>query len=194
MHGGTYMKKDFKKGFMRQYWRIQQSQTLISTVFWITTLTLLIWPNVSWRFQSNEELLSIPMTYWALSAIATSVLLLVIILGWTYDVALGLWREHLTVVQERNPFTTYKVNAPWGILLAQTNTILRKLSDEDDEDIIRHCDFIDRWLDWNANQEIWARTMSSWKQIMGDEDPYLFHISEETRANLEEAAKNIQDF
>lgn len=88
------MKKDFKKGFMRQYWRIQQSQTLISTVFWITTLTLLIWPNVSWRFQSNEELLSIPMTYWALSAIATSVLLLVIILGWTYDVALGLWREH----------------------------------------------------------------------------------------------------
>ena len=92
------MKKDFKKGFMRQYWRIQQSQTLISTVFWITTLTLLIWPNVSWRFQSNQELLSIPITYWALSAIATSVLLLVIILGWTYDVALGLWREHLTVV------------------------------------------------------------------------------------------------
>ena len=74
------------------------------------------------------------------------------------------------------------------------NTILRKLSDEDDEDILRHCDFIDRWLDWNANQEIWARTMSSWKQIMGDEDPYLFHISEETRANLEEAAKSIQDF
>ena len=183
-----------KKAFMRQYWRIQQSQTLIYMVFWITTLTLLMWPYVSWRFDSNQELLGISLTYWGLSTIASTVLILVILLGWTYDVVLGLWREHLTVVQERNPFTTYKVNAPWGILLAQTNMILRKLSDEEDKDILRHCDFIDRWLDWNANQEIWARSMSSWKEIVGDEDPFLFHLSGQTRENLEAAAKEIQDY
>ena len=136
-----------KKAFMRQYWRIQQSQTLISMGFWITTLTLLMWPYVSWRFQSDKEMLAIPMTYWGLITIALSVLLVVLIIGWVYDVFLGLWREHLTVVQERNPFTTYKVNAPFGMLLAQTNTILRKLSEED-EDIQRHCNFVDRWLEW----------------------------------------------
>lgn len=182
-----------KKTFMRQYWRIQQSQTLISMGFWITTLTLLMWPYVSWRFESDTEMLAVPMTYWGLGAIALSVLFVVLIIGWVYDVFLGLWREHLTVVQERNPFTTYKVNAPFGMLLAQTNTILRKLS-EDDEDINRHCDFVDRWLEWNSEQEIWARTMSSWKEIVGDEDPYLFHLSPEAREKLEEAAKEMQDF
>ena len=182
-----------KKTFMRQYWRIQQSQTLISMGFWITTLTLLMWPYVSWRFESGTEMLAVPMTYWGLGAIALSVLFVVLIIGWVYDVFLGLWREHLTVVQERNPFTTYKVNAPFGMLLAQTNTILRKLS-EDDADINRHCDFVDRWLEWNSEQEIWARTMSSWKEIVGDEDPYLFHLSSEAREKLEEAAKEMQDF
>ena len=182
-----------KKAFMRQYWRIQQSQTLISMGFWITTLTLLMWPYVSWRFESETEMLAVPMTYWGLGAIAFSVLLVVLIIGWVYDVFLGLWREHLTVVQERNPFTTYKVNAPFGMLLAQTNTILRKLSEED-EDIMRHCNFVDRWLEWNSEQEIWARTMSSWKEIVGDEDPYLFHLSEEARNKLESAAEEMQDF
>ena len=182
-----------KKAFMRQYWRIQQSQTLISMGFWITTLTLLMWPYVSWRFESETEMLAVPMTYWGLGAIAFSVLLIVLIIGWVYDVFLGLWREHLTVVQERNPFTTYKVNAPFGMLLAQTNTILRKLSEED-EDIMRHCNFVDRWLEWNSEQEIWARTMSSWKEIVGDEDPYLFHLGEEARNKLESAAEEMQDF
>ena len=182
-----------KKTFMRQYWRIQQSQTLISMGFWITTLTLLMWPYVSWRFESEQQMLAIPMTYWGLGAIAISVLFVVLIIGWVYDVFLGLWREHLTVVQERNPFTTYKVNAPFGMLLAQTNTILRKLS-EDDEDIIRHCDFVDRWLEWNSEQEIWARTMSSWKEIVGEEDPYLFHLSPEAREKLDATAKEMQDF
>ena len=58
-----------KKTFMRQYWRIQQSQTLISMGFWITTLTLLIWPNVRWRVESETEMLGISMTYWGLSLI-----------------------------------------------------------------------------------------------------------------------------
>ena len=182
-----------KKAFMRQYWRIQQSQTLISMGFWITTLTLLMWPYVSWRFESETEMLAVPMTYWGLGAIAFSVLLIVLIIGWVYDVLLGLWREHLTVVHERNPFTTYNVNAPFGMLLAQTNTILRRLSEED-EDIMRHCNFVDRWLEWNSEQEIWARTMSSWKEIVGDEDPYLFHLSEEARNKLESAAEEMQDF
>jgi len=182
-----------KKAFMRQYWRIQQSQTLISMGFWITTLTLLMWPYLSWRIESETKMLGISTTYWGLAGIAFSVLIIVLIIGWVYDVFLGLWREHLTVVQERNPFTTYKLNAPFGMLLAQTNTILRKLSEED-EDVIRHCNFVDRWLEWNAEQEIWARTMSSWKEIVGDEDPYLFHLSEKTRKNLESSAEEMQDF
>ena len=71
---------------------------------------------------------------------------------------------------------------------------LAAMLSEDDEDINRHCDFVDRWLEWNSQQEIWSRTMSSWKEIVGDEDPYLFHLSEESRQKLESAAKEMQDF
>ena len=131
---------------MRQYWRIQQSQTLISMVFWTSTLTLLIWPYVRWRIDPTESLLGLPTTYWGLGGIGIGVLLAVLAIGWAYDVSLGLWREHLTIVQERNPFTTYKINVPFGMILAQTNAILRRM-DPEDEEIQRHCDFVDRWLE-----------------------------------------------
>lgn len=125
--------------------------------------------------------------------IFAAVVVIVLSIGWMYDVTFGLWREHLTVVQERNPFTTYKLNAPFGIILAQTNTILRKIS-EDDEEVQRHCDFVDRWLEWNSEQEIWQRTMSSWKTIVGDEDPFMQHLSESARENLEKTADELQEF
>ena len=182
-----------KKWFMRQYWRIQQSQTLISMGFWTTTLTLLIWPYVRWRPVFSGTFLGISTTYWGLFGIGASVLLTVLLIGRVYDATLGLWREHLTVVQERNPFTTYKLNPPFGILLAQTNAILRRMEPEDEE-IQRHCDFVDRWLEWNSQEEIWARTMSSWKNILGDEDPFLFHLNEEARVKLESSADELQDY
>ena len=178
---------------MRQYWRIQQSQPLISMGFWTSTLTLLIWPYVSWRFEVDSTWLGLKTTYWGLIAIGASVLTIVLLIGRIYDATLGLWREHLTVVQERNPFTTYKLNAPFGILLSQTNEILRRMAPED-EDIQRHCEFIDRWLDWNSQQEIWARSMSSWKNIVGDEDPFLAHLNESSRDTLSSAADELQDF
>ena len=182
-----------KKWFMRQYWRIQQSQTLISMGFWTSTLTLLIWPYVSWRFEANSTMLGLKTTYWGLIAIGASVLIVVLLIGRLYDATLGLWREHLTVVQERKPFTTYKLNAPFGILLSQTNEILRRMA-PDDEDIQRHCDFVNRWLEWNSEQEIWARSMSSWKNIVGDDDPFLSHLDDSARDSLVSAADELQDF
>ncbi len=182
-----------KKWFMRQYWRVQQSQTLISMGFWTATLTLLIWPYVRWRPMFSGTFLGISTTYLWLFGIVASVLLTFLIIGRVYYATLGLWREHLTVVQERNPFTTYKLNISFGLLLAQTNTILRRM-EPDDEEIQRHCDFVDRWLEWNSEEEIWARTMSSWKNIVGDADPFLFHLSEEARLKLESTADELQDY
>ena len=161
--------------------------------FWCTTLTLLIWPLASWRFEEMDSVMGISPTYLGLLAIFGGVVVIVLSIGWMYDVTFGLWRELLTVVQERNPFTTYKLNAPFGIILAQTNTILRKMS-EDDEEVQRHCDFVDRWLEWNSEQEIWQRTMNSWKTIVGDDDPFMQHLSENARDTLEKASDELQEF
>ena len=78
-------------------------------------------------------------------------------------------------------------------MIAQTNEILRRTAPEAEE-IQRYCSFVDRMLDWNSKEEIWARAMSSWKEIMGDEDPFLFYLSEEARNDLEESADNLEDY
>ena len=165
-----------KKTVMREYWRIQQSQTLISMAFWVTTLTLLTWPYVSWRFDSNTDLVGISMTYWGLASIGLFVIFCVLMIGYLYDVIFSLWRAHQSVIQERNPYTTYMLNGPVGAILAQTNEILKRLSD--DEDIKKHTDFVDRWLEWSGQQELWKRTMDGFTEVMGDENPVMLHVEE----------------
>ena len=55
--------------------------------------------------------------------------------------------------RERNPYTTYMLNGPEiGAILAQTNEILKKVSEGDDE-IIKHTEFVDRWLGEDRQQE-----------------------------------------
>ena len=85
------------------------------------------------------------------------------------------------------------MNAPFGVILSQTNAILRRM-DPEDEEVQRHCDFVDRWLEWNSQQEIWARTVSSLENIVGDDDPFFSHLSEEARDELTKSSKEIQDF
>ena len=180
----------FKKWFMRQYWRVQQSQTIISMAFWVTTLTLLIWPYLRWRFENDSTFAGISTTYFGLLGIGATVIILVLLVGVVYDVTFGLWREHATIIGERNPFQTYQISPNFAIILLQTNLILSKLG-EDDEDIKRHCEFVDRWFRWNVDTEIFARTMAGWENIMKDEDPYLPTLTEEERAKLAKRVKEL---
>ncbi len=170
-----------KKGLMRAYWRVQQSQTLISMVFWVTTLTLISWPYVSWRFDHNSEFLGISMTYWGLSSISVFVIFCVLVIGYMYDVIFSLWRAHQSVIQERNPYTTYMVNGPFHAVLGQTNEILKRLSDGD-KDLIAHTEFIDRWLAWNGEQELMKRTVTGMKEVMLEADPALLHINDKNES------------
>ena len=182
----------FKKWFMRQYWRVQQSQTIISMAFWVTTLTLLIWPYLRWRFENDSTIAGISTTYLGLIGIGVSVIVLVLLIGVIYDVTFGLWREHMTIIAERNPFSTYQMTTSFSVLLLQTNILLRKIA-ADDEEAMRHCDFIDRWLEWNIDTEIFARTMSGWEQIVGDEDPYLPYLTDEQRENLKSRVEELKN-
>ena len=183
---------------MRQYWRIQQSKAVVSMVFWTTTLTLIIWPYVQWRFDDScsgslcfsDETFGISSTYFGLLLIGIIVVLTVLSIGYIYDVGFGLWKEHLTISAERNPFGVYLIAPPMGLILAQTNLLLKHLAPED-EDVQRHVAFIERWLEWNADEEIWARAMDAWKNNMGDEDPHLPFLSKEKRDDLEERSSSL---
>jgi hypothetical protein len=192
------IRQTMKKLIMRQYWRIQQSQAVVSMAFWTTTLTLIIWPYVKWRFDDScngslcfsDEILGISSTYFGLMIIGIIVLLSVFLIGYVYDVGFGLWKEHLTISTERNPFGVYLISPPTGLILAQTNLLLKHLVPED-EDVQRHVAFVERWLEWNADEEIWARAMDAWKNNMGDEDPHMPFLSKEMREDLESRSSTL---
>ena len=170
-----------KKAVMRQYWRIQQSQTLISMAFWVTTLTLLTWPYVRWRFNADSAVLGLSLTYWGLFSIGLTVIFCVMIIGWLYDVIFSLWKDHMAVIQERNPYTTYMLNGPVGSILAQTNEILKRIAEDDDE-IMRHTGFVDKWLEWSGEQELWSRTLDGMKEVMGEDAPVMLHIKDKDKS------------
>ncbi len=175
--GGLEPQTMMKKWFMRQYWRLQQSQTFISMGFWCTTLTLLIWPYVSWRFQGEATPLGIPMTYWGLATIAFGVLAIVLMVGYIYDQFLSLWKEQRTVDTERNPFGTYAMIPPNIVQVGMLNRLLRENS-PDDKQVQDTCNWIDQWLAWNAEQEVWARGQKFWDDEFDTPVPDLFFLPE----------------
>ena len=74
----------------------------------------------------------------------------------------------------------------------QTNILLRKIA-ADDEEAMRHCDFVDRWLKWNIDTEIFARAMSGWEQIVEDKDPYLPYLDEDQRESLKSKVEELKN-
>ena len=148
-----------KKWFMRQYWRLQQSQSIISMLFWINASTLLIWPYIRWRFDGQESFLGISMTYWGIFSIAMIVVLLVLIIGWAYDNIFALWKEHRNVIIERDPFATYLLTPRDAMILGHLSSLLRE-QHPDDENIQEQCDWMEKWIATTPDLEVFRRMVT----------------------------------
>ena len=125
-----------RKWAMRQYWRMQQSQAVVGLLLWGTTITLLLWPYVEWRFSDscdsgicfNNTILGIPATYIGLVSIFLSVMLGVLTIGYLYDKVFSLWTEWRSVDMERNPYTTYALTPNWMMVTALQAELLKRSS------------------------------------------------------------------
>jgi hypothetical protein len=182
-----------RKWFMRQYWRLQQSQTIISMGFWVTTLTLLIWPYVSWRFEGDSPVLGLPATYVGLATIGLTVMLAVLAIGVIYDRGLGLWREQRTVDTERNPFGTYALIPAMTVLLGQVNTLLKRQA-EGDEEVQATCAWVDDWLAWCATQEIWLRAQKHWDSELSQPVPDLTFLPHGAVQTARQRTNELDEF
>ncbi|MBK30301.1 MAG: hypothetical protein CMB49_06305 [Euryarchaeota archaeon] len=176
-----------KKWMMRQYWRVQQSQAFISIGFWATTLTLLIWPYVRWRFKAEETTLGIANTYWGLSSIFVGVMVAVLFVGWVYDRVLGLWIEWRSVDTERNPFMTYALSPTWMITMGMQAEILKRLA-KDDEKVVKDAEWIHEWCRTQSGEEIFARTVQKWDDFMPEPTPEFWFLEE----GVVEAARRVK--
>ena len=172
----------FKKWAMRQYWRMQQSQAVVSLILWGTTITLLVWPYLRWRFEPgcgdstfcfSDEIVGIPVTYFGLAGIFFSVMLGVLLIGFLYDQVFSLWNEWRTVDMERNPYVTYALTPVWVMLMAiQAETLKRQSSG--DEKMLAQAEWYLDWCKKYADGEMFARAVQQWDQELGETPTFWF--------------------
>lgn len=186
-----------KKWIMRQYWRMQQSQSIISMGLLGSSLTLLLWPYVSWRFSKNcdesvcfsSTVLGIPATYLGLLGIFLSLVLIVLCIGYFYDRVFSLWTAQRSVDFERNPFWTYSISPMFMMNMAITAENLKRNA-PDDNDIQEQMDWILNYCKENADTEMWARTVQHWDKHIS-ETPTFWFLDDEIMAKAR--AKKIED-
>tara|TARA_B100001996_G_C18643811_1_gene586629 strand:- start:208 stop:822 length:615 start_codon:yes stop_codon:yes gene_type:complete len=186
-----------KKWVMRQYWRMQQSQSIISMGLLGSSLTLLIWPYVSWRFSNScssdpcfgDSIMGIPATYFGLIGIFTSLVLMVLCIGYLYDRVFSLWTAQRSVDFERNPYWTYALSPMFMMNMALTAENLKRNS-PDDSDLQEQMDWILNYCKSNTGNEMWARTVQHWDKHIG-ETPAFWFLDDDTMADAR--SKKIED-
>ncbi len=175
----------FKKWTMRQYWRMQQSQAVVSLLLWGTTITLLVWPLIEWRFAPDctagpcfsDEILGLSSTYFALAGIFFTVMFAVFTIGFLYDQVFSLWTEWRSVDMERNPFATYALAPIWAMVISLQAETLKRTS-PDDEAMVKQADWFLKWCETYTEGEMFARAVQRWDKDMGETPTFWFTTDE----------------
>tara|TARA_Y100000588_G_C14150016_1_gene880152 strand:+ start:353 stop:931 length:579 start_codon:yes stop_codon:yes gene_type:complete len=181
-----------KKWLMRQFWRIQQSQTVISLLFWATTLTLLIYARIEHRWNADDTILNIPTSYFVMGVLYVSVFLIVLFIGWLYDKIFTLWKEHQNVVLERNPWATYQLTPRDAMIVGYLSQIIRA-QNADNEKIQKECDWVDKWVTATTELEVFDRMVKELDKILDEPVPELHYLPEGTVSKVRERIKNTED-
>lgn len=88
---------------MKALWRAQQSQMVISIVFWSLTLTGIFYDKVAERF--NNFGLPRSNVFGGMAVMFTLVMILILLFGYLYD-RFQFWKEQNVVMIERNPYAS----------------------------------------------------------------------------------------
>jgi len=163
----------FRKWAMKQYWRMQQSQAVVGLLLWGTTITLLLWPYVSWRFDPATTFVGIPLTYFGLASIFGGVMFAVLLIGFLYDNVFSLWTEWRSVDMERNPYATYAQTPNWTMLTSLAAENLKKNA-ADDEELLTQVDWILNWCSSYSKGEMWGRAVQRWDADLGPTPTFWF--------------------
>lgn len=181
-----------KKWLMRQFWRIQQSQTVISLLFWATTLTLLIYARIEHRWEVGDKIAGLPISYIVMLTLYVSVFLLVLFIGWLYDKIFTLWKEHQNVVLERNPWATYQLTPRDAMIVGYLSKLIRA-QNIDDEKIQKECDWVDKWVTATSELEVFDRMVKELDIILEEPVPELHFLPEGTVSKVRERIGKKED-
>ena len=134
------MSGGIKKWLMLQMWRIQQVAQILTIALLAVNLTLTVYSYMEWREGA----------WFATPYVGGTLILLVLAASiWTFaiiwDIRLKMWREQMTVVVEKNPFTKEKMT-PKEITMVHILwlPVLERLG-KDDPKVKEYADAMRQW-------------------------------------------------
>ena len=133
---------------MLQMWRIQQVAQILTIAMLAVTLTLTIYPYLRWR---DEPFFGTPYIGGIVILLAISAIVWGFAFIW--DMRLRMWREQMTVVAEKNPFTKEKMT-PKEIMIYRLLwlPLLERFADENPR-IGASADALRRWLNRTMKED-----------------------------------------
>ena len=149
-------KETFKKKLMKYLWRIQQSQMVISMVFWSLTLTGIFYDKVR-EWSGNFWVLPEDAVFLGMMVMFTIVVMAIIVFGIIYD-KLKFWKEQQLVIVERNPYTSWKLNpvhTMWADLWLEIAKNMEKRSPALEAKI----EFFEKWVERCEEVDPWTKEM-----------------------------------
>ena len=130
-----------KKWLMLQMWRVQQISQILSLVMIAATDALLVYDYMKWREGSlfSTPYIGVPLLLLFIIAIIWGVSIV-------WDIRLKMWREQVTVVFEKNPFTKEKMTPKEIVIYGTVWLPLMERMGEDDPKLKASADALRTWL------------------------------------------------
>ena len=151
------LKETFKKKLMTYLWRIQQTQMVISIVFWSLTLTGVFYEYVRERF--NNFGLGQENVFAGMLVMFMIIIVVILLFGFIYD-KLKFWKEQQLVIVERNPYTSWKLNpvhTMWVELWVAAIKDMQPMTPELKEKV----EFYEKWIARLEEIDPWTKQMRS---------------------------------
>ena len=130
-----------KKWFMLQMWRVQQIAAILTLVLLAISLSLQIYNYMSWR----SGLFSSPYTGALIILLALGLIIWVLSIVW--DTRLRMWREQMTVLVERNPYSKEKMSPKEIVHYRLVWLPLLKKLGKDDPSLKEYGETMEAWME-----------------------------------------------
>jgi hypothetical protein len=138
-----------KKWFMLQLWRVQQVAQLLTIAMLAFTISLQIYPYVSWRFEGTV----LEGTYPSVTIIMLTIAACVWTFAFIWDIRLKMWREQQMVLIERNPYAKEKMAAKEIVIYQLSWLPLMEKLGKDDPEIKEAARSLRAWIDRLASED-----------------------------------------
>jgi hypothetical protein len=127
---------------MTYFWRLQQSQLIVSMILWAVLLTL-----TSYQYVGGSIGEFFGSVYLGLFFLFLIIFAFIILIGFAFDRILKLWKEQNIVVAHRNPYVKDRLYPKEIVLWRHMFLPILKKQEDSDPKVKQEIVFMEKWIE-----------------------------------------------